>query len=253
MSIARYKYGIGSVYAFRTDVANATPIKICDIQEASVAIKAKIVKGRGQNLHAVALARSEEDMTGKIKFLRQDPRIASDLYHGVALTSGKTTLADGEAAICAALVTVANAGTYLYDEGVVNALNGASFTRVSANPTTGQYTCDTTGKYVFSAADIAAAVPVLISYGYQVAGSGLTYTVTNQLQGTAPVFQLHLQNVYNSPTGLQIDDMVIYCVQASSYSEGGKIGEFCTPELDWEAQASPTGKIYTRSINGSVV
>jgi len=257
MSISRYKFGIGSVYAFRTDVANATPIKICDIQEASVAIKAKLVKGRGQKLYAVALGRSEEDMTGKIKFLRQDIRIASDLFHGVALSSGKTTLADGESAVAAALVTPANQATFLYDEGVVNELNGASFTRVNyvsgSLPAVSQYSVDPTGKYLFSAADTTAEVPVLISYGFQVAGSGLGYEVANQQAGTSPVFKLHLQNAYNSPTGLQTEDMVIYAVQASSYSEGGKIGEFCTPEMDWEAQEGPSGKIYGRWINGAAV
>ena len=253
MSLQRYKFGIGSVFACRTDIANPTPIKICDIQEASVTIKAKIVKGRGQKLYSVALARAEEDMTGKLKFLRQDPSIAAGLYHGVSLNLGQITLADSEATTCAATVAVANHATYLYDNGVINAVNGSTFTRVNAAPITGQYTSDGSGNYVFSAADIAAAVPVLISYGYSVTGSGYSYTVTNGQSGISPVFQLALHNVYNSPTGLQTDDMLIYAVQASSYNEGGKNGEFCTPEVDWEAQEGPSGKIYSRSVNGVAI
>jgi hypothetical protein len=59
-------------------------------------------------------------------------------------------------------------GAWGSDVGVTNAATGAALTKVAGTPAAGQYQLSATvvGGYVFSAADVAANVNVLISYGF---------------------------------------------------------------------------------------
>ena len=253
MSLQRYKYGAGGVYITPTNGANITPIKLFDIEDSSYSIKAKVTAARGSSVYNVVSGRSEEDMSGKIKFLRDDPRIAAFLFHGVDITPGMQSLAEGENAVCAATVTVANASTFLYDEGVLNGNDGSAFTRVTSAPNAGQYSCNTAGQYVFNAADVAAHVPGIFSYTYGVANTGFGYTVTNQSQGNAPFFRLHLRKAYNSPSGLMTEDVIIYAAQATSMSGSGKAGAVGDVEIDGQAQADALGRVYSRYVNGAAI
>ena len=251
MSIQRYSFGAGKVIATPTNTSAVTPIRLFDVVEASMQIKAKSASANGGMLYAVAKGRVSEECTGKIKFLRNDPRIAAYLFHGVDVITGQNALSDLEPAVCDTLVTVANSNGYLYDGGVVNALNGTAFTRITqGTPQAGQYSCNTNGQYVFSAADKAANVAVLISYTYTIANSGFSYTVTNQEQGMAPYFRLVLEKAFNGPSGLVRDGRIIYAAQATGITEGGKSGEFDTVEIDWEAVPDALGNVQKRSVNG---
>ena len=254
MSLQRYSFGAGKVFATPTNGSSITPIQVFDVQEASISIKAKTGKARGGKLYNVVTGRSEEDISGKVKFLRNDPRIAAYLFHGVDLTSGMQNLIDGESAVCAASVTVANHTTFLYDLGVLSGVDGSALTRItSGTPLAGQYTCDTTGTYVFSAADATAALPVKVSYATAVSGSGFGYVVSNQDQGMAPFFRLNLHKAYNSPSGLMTEERVIYAAQCTGISFSGKEGEPGSIEIDWEAQANAIGLVHAHYFNGVAI
>lgn len=255
MAVQRYTFGAGKVFATPTNTSAVTPIRLFDVAESSLSIKAKSSKAQGGQVYAVASGRTSEECTGKIKFLRNDPRIAAYLFHGVDLISGQNALADLEqVTLSVATVTVANGAHFLYDGGVINALNAAAFTRItSGTPAAGQYKVDTNGEYTFSADDVTAGVKVLISYTYTIANAGFQYTVTNQEQGMAPYFRLVLEKAFNGPAGLITDGYVIYAAQATGMTFGGKQGEFETVEIDWEAVPDALGKVYTRSVNGAAI
>ncbi|MBI3447219.1 MAG: hypothetical protein HY055_18085 [Magnetospirillum sp.] len=251
MSLQRYSFGAGKVFATPTNGTNSTPIQLFDIQEASMAIKAKAGSGRGGTVAPVVLGRTEEDVTGKVKFLRNDPRIEAYLFYGVDITTGMVTLADGEAAVAADSVQVANHAGFMYDNGVLNATDGSSLTRITqGTPQAGQYSCDTSGTYVFSAADATAHLAVLISYSYTDNTQGFGYTVYNREQGLAPYFRLHLHKAYNSPSGLMTEDRIIYAAQATGITPGGKAGEANTIEIDWQAVPDALNRIQSRWVNG---
>lgn len=247
-------YGAGSVWAFRTDSASATPVKIADLEEASVQWSGKLVKKYGQNRAPIAIARGDEEIKVKLKFASQQARILSDLYHGVALNTGMLDTANAEAAVAGAAVQVSHHATFLFDNGVMNINNGVPLQRVAsgATPQAGQYSVTVaTGTYVFSTADIAANLPVLISYGFtNTTVAGQTFSVINVAQGTQPAFQITMEDVFNGPTGLQKKTLVLYYAIASNYNEAGKNGDFKSPELDCEAGDPGTGIIATYSYNG---
>ncbi len=258
MSLQRYIYNLGSLML--TDLSGgavgtgATSVKVCDLNELSIEISGKTVKGSGQDNYPVIVQRGEEELKGKAKFLRFDPRIVACIYHGVTLVPGMIQMVPDEDAVALASVPCANHSTFLYDHQVYNALTGAEFKRMSNTVAqtallAGQYTCSTTGTYAFSPVDVTAAVPVKLNYARQDSTTGWSYSVSSQPQGTTPIFQIHAQNVINTPSGVQTDDIVIYAATATGYKEGRKSGEFCHPELDIIAMKSPSGLIYKRSGN----
>jgi hypothetical protein len=245
-------YGAGSIWAFRTDIANATPMKIADLEEGSVQWSGKLVKKYGQSRVPIAIARGEEEIKGKLKFASQQARILSDLFHGVPLKSGMLNTSNAEPATAAASVVVQHASSFLFDNGVMNVNNAVPFQRVNSNPAVGQYSLNVaTGTYTFSGADATALVPILISYGYtDTTVAGQTLSVVNAQQGTQPAFQITMEDVFNGPTGLQKKTLVLNYAIGTSYNESGKNGDFKSPELDFEAGDPGTGIIATYSYNG---
>ena len=248
-----YTFGSGNVSAFRTDIAGATPVRIADLQEATVEFSSSVKELMGQNQMAVAVGRGETKITGKLKFGRQQGRILADLYAGVPLVSGQIDQVVNEkpAGGIAATVVVANNTGYLFDAGVVNLNNGVPFTKITTGtPVAGQYKVDTsTGTYTFAAADVTAAPVIGISYGFTVTGSGQRFSFTNQQQGIQPVFQLNLLDLFNGPQGLVKKTLILYSCIATKYSEGGKSGDFKIPEMDFQAFDPGTGTVFDWASN----
>lgn len=245
-----YSFGSGTVWAFRTDVANPTPVKVFDLMESSIEIS---LSGKGLNANkvfSVAYGRGEGKVSGKLKFARQQARILSDLLLGVPLNKGQIDVVNGERLTIGASVTVANGADFLFDNGIINVATGQPFERVNAAPATGQYAVDvSTGEYSFAAADVTAAIPIIASYGFGIANVGQRITITNQDQGLQPAFQITMQDVYNSPLGIKKKTAVIYAAIGTKYSESGKSGDWKQPELEWEAIDNGSGVIADISLN----
>lgn len=246
-----FLFGSGAMFAFRTDVPNATPIEFGNLQECSIEFSGKNVKLRGRNKVPVALAQSEMDIKGKAKMATISPRLFSDLFFGTSLTTGQSSTATYEPAVASANLQVSNHATFIDDYGVVNAANNVRLAKVAAAPASGQYSVsNATGTYTFNAADIAANLAVLITYSYGVPGSGTQFTLFNTPGGIQPVFQVQLHDGYNGATGLKVSDLTLYSCISDKLNFPGKSTEFKVPELDFEAfDGFGTGRIMNWSMN----
>ena len=133
----------------------------------------------------MAIARGTGKITGKARFARILGLMYSDLFWGLQATQNQLTAAQNEAQTVPSspgpcTITVANAANYNDDLGVYYTAGGANagigttsgvFQRVSAPSQAGQYSVNfATGVYTFASAD--ATAPVLISYTYNVTGTG---------------------------------------------------------------------------------
>lgn len=252
--MAIYTFGSGSIWAVRTDVANATPIRVGDLQEATVEFSSTSKTLYGSNQFAIAAGRGESKITGKLKFARQQARLLSDLYFGAALQNGQLTTANAETAVAAATVSVANSATWSFDNGVVNASNGLPLVKVAkgSTPASGQYISNGDGTYSFSTTDVTAGLGVRISYAYSVPGAtptGQRFSGINQQQGIQPAFQVTLEDAYQSPTGLKKSVLILYACIAEKLNLAGKTGDFKQPELDFSAIDPGTGVVFDWSFN----
>jgi hypothetical protein len=96
---------------------------------------------------------------------------------------------------------VANAATFVDDDGALYATTGLPLTKVSSVPATGQYSV-ASGVYTFNSADAGKAV--LVNYTYTISGAGQKFNVANQLLGTTPTFQAVFYTTFQGKTHDQL-------------------------------------------------
>lgn len=191
---------------------------------------------------------------------------------GLPLVNDPETLVDDESHVIPSTpfqVTVSGAATFLRDRGVTDA--GTPMTRVPSGPSTGEYSVnEITGIYTFAAADATdtvlisystAAAPasghytvnigsgiyhfaaadtgldVLISYSYDDA-DGDTLKVVNHIQGYGPVFELYLQQNYQSDKILKLHRVRISKMGSPMKRDGYLISPF-----DFTAYAALDGSV----------
>ena len=135
-------------------------------------------------------------------------------------------------------VTAANATNYNDDLGVVYAVSGKRFNRVTTPSAAGQYSVNfATGIYTFSSADASAAV--LISYTYNLTTSGSKIAITNQVMGTTPTFKATFYTNYaGNGTALRLN-----ACMADKLSLPTKLDDWMIYELDFSAFADSSGTI----------
>lgn len=236
-------FGSGTLYGIGSD-ALATPSKFGTLQDVSVEFSATQKELRGSKLYAEKTANSEAKITGKAKFGRINPVLFNNLYFGGAITTGRERFVEDEAATVPAAagpytVVVANGANFKEDHGVVDVATGNPFEKVAAAPATGQYMVDVaTGTYTFAAADATKAL--LIDYSWHDAATGRTLSVTNQLAGLSPTFQIVLREVNeDGEVGLRL-----YACTSNKLSLASKLGDYMIPEFDFTAKANAAGKTH---------
>jgi hypothetical protein len=133
-------------------------------------------------------------------------------------------------------LTVAHGATFVADEGVVYASGLTPLTKVFITPTvTGTYEVNTgTGEYTFAAGD--EGVAVLISYTYRAVGTAQTLTVTNQLQGYGPVFELYLFEPYQGQNGMHL-----YACRSSKLTQPRKRDGYRIDSFEFTSYPNPAG------------
>lgn len=134
-------------------------------------------------------------------------------------------------------LSVANAATFNLDLGVINVSTGVSFTQVASGPVAGQYSVSGAGIYTFAVADAGTAV--FINYIYTDSTQGQTLSISNELMGVAPTFQLVLTEVFDGKTFV----LVLYSCTSSKLSFPFKQDDFGISELDFQAQANDAGQV----------
>jgi hypothetical protein len=240
-----FSFGSGVLIGTRTDIANATPINFGLVQEVQLDLQFTAKELYGQYQFPVAIARGQGKATGKAKMARVSGLTFNNLFFGASLVPGQLATAFGEAQSVPAstpfTVSVTNAGQWQDDCGVVYAASGLPLTKVASAPTAGQYSV-AAGVYTFNSADAGAAV--LISYTYNVTGSGQQLTLVNPLLGTTPTFQAQL---YTSFQGKPVNVKLFNCVSAK-LTFASKLEDFVIPELDFDIFANAAGNVLQWSF-----
>jgi hypothetical protein len=168
----------------------------------------------------------------------------NDLFFGASIAAGRVRNVEGEGGTIPAAagpytILVANSAKFGVDHGVIDAAMGNAYEKVNAAPATGQYMVDlATGTYTFAAADTGRKV--LIDYSWLDAASGRTLSVTNQLAGLSPTFQIVLREVNeDGEVGMKL-----YACSSSKLSLATKLGDYMIPEFDFTAKANAAGQVF---------
>lgn len=246
-------FGSGALWGERTDATGSSigPQQFGILQDVQIDFGWTTKELFGQNQFAVAVARGQGKINGKAKLANIAARLYSDLFFGVTAAAGGYTVAQGELASVPGsgpyTVTVANAGAYADDLGVVvstGASPAVALVRVPSAPSGAQYSVNkSTGVYTFGSG--VAGAGVAISYLYATASGGLGLTLTNQLIGTTPTFKA---TFYNLNGASQISLRLNQCT-SSKLALPTKLDDWQIAEFDFIAFADPSGNIGTLSTN----
>jgi hypothetical protein len=213
----------------------------------------------GQNQFPLAVGRGKGKITGKAKFAQLNGAMINNLFFGQTLAAGLTAdvyettgklipatpfTITGGATETGVLFKIPNTGTFKADLGVLDA-NGLAMTKVASAPATGQYSVnETTGAYVFAAADTGLRVYINYQYTATVAGAQKS-TIVNLPMGYAPTFSVSLSAPYQ---GKQLTIDLPQCV-ASKLSFATKLDDFMMPDFSWESFADSAGNVMTYSLS----
>jgi hypothetical protein len=241
--MTEYAFGSGTLIGVRTDITNATPSIFGVLQEIQVDFDFTTKDLTGQYQAPVAIARSNLKITGKAKLARIVSSTFQNLFFGQTQATGGILQAVNEAQSVASSTpynaTASNSATWQTDLGVIYASGanaGLALSKVASSPTQGQYSVSA-GVYSFAAGDAGAAV--WLNYTYTASSGAQKITLTNQLMGAAPSFQVNLAETYNAKVfNLQLNACV-----SDKLSLPFKNSDWTISELDFAALADATGTI----------
>jgi hypothetical protein len=232
-------FGSGTLWGVPTS-ANPTPAKLAALQSVSLDIAFSVKELFGQHNFPLTVARGTGKIGLKASSAAFQARAFNDLFFNGTMQSGRLMTALDEAgsvpASVAYTITVSNSATFIGDLGVIDRLTGSLMKRVAASPAAGEYTVSA-GVYTFASADASKAVQ--ISYQYNVAGSGQTIIIAQNLIGAAPKFKAVLSTKYD---GQQIDLQLNACV-ATKLSFATKQEDFAIPDFEFSAFADDAGEV----------
>jgi hypothetical protein len=240
-------FGTGNLWATPAG-ANPTPVRFGTLQDVGVDFSFDFKMLYGGFQFPVEQARGKGKIDIKATIGRVDPIMFNQVYFGMTPTAGETLSSVDETSAIPTTpfqITVANGATFSRDLGVFDANTGKWLTRVATAPATGQYSVViATGVYTFAAADVAHVVR--ISYTYGAVATGSTFTLTNQLLGSGPVFSLQLVNIFKGKSLF----MNFPAVQSSKLAMPLKLDDFSLPNFDMSAQDDGAGNLFTMSMTG---
>jgi hypothetical protein len=245
--MTQFAFGSGTLIGKRTDVTGTSPALLGTLQDVSLDFDRKIETLLGQYNMAVAAGGGEFKITGKAKFARLQATQINNLFLGQTLTADSMVeMTTGEAGtVASAAVTVANSATFVEDFGVFYATSGAQLAPVASSPAQGQYSVSS-GVYTFNASDNGASV--LIYYSYTVA-SGNKISLSNQLAGPLPMFEISLKETFNY-FGTDKDLLVkLNACVSPKLSLPFSNQKFTVAEFDFQAIADAANNIGTISVS----
>ena len=242
--MAAFNFGVGSLWAARTDISNPTPAQFGTLQDIQVDFDFTSKPLMGQYQIAVAVARAGMKTTLKSKSATINSGIFNQSFFGQTQTVGGRTTALNESHAIPTTpyeITVTNSAEFTSDLGVVYSATGVRLTAVASSPTTGQYAVSA-GVYTFAAAD--TGLTVLIWYAYTLSTGAQLITITNQLMGSAPQFQTNLTNTYN---GKLLSLQLNACI-STKLSLPFKNEDWTINEIDIEAFTDASNTLGTLTI-----
>ncbi len=244
MPLEQYAFGTGQIWAVRSDISNATPVRIGTCQDASVEFSYTLKPLTGQGQAPNAIARAGLKITGKLKSAKISVLDWNNIFFGQSVVTGelKTVLDEGGTSGTAPTgdtVTVVNAATWQEDLGAFNAATGIQLSPVASAPSTGTYSV-AAGVYTFNAADVTAGLKVAISYSYTESTTGRRITGGQLVQGTTPTFKLYLGEQFGG-NGMTLK---LYNCVSSKLAIAVKNEDWVIPEIDFEACADKLQNVY---------
>jgi hypothetical protein len=244
--MAQYQFGSGQIHT--APVGGGAPLRLGVLQDVSVDFSGDVKQLFGQYQFPVDVARGKTKVEGKAASGQLDLDQYNNMFFGETTTTGQKKVVSNEAGTVPAMstytVTVANGATFFMDLGVYVQSTGLPLQQVAASPATGQYTVSTVGVYTFNAAQ--AGVALYFNYIYTDAATGKSMTITNQLMGNTPKFQLTLSSTYNSKFLV----LVLYSCVSEKLSMPFKQDDYEISGIDFQAQANDAGNIGFISVTG---
>lgn len=250
--MAQYMFGTGQIYS--TPVGGGAPMRLGALQDVSVEFSGDTKQLFGQYQFALDVARGKTKIEGKIGSGNIDVAAFNQLFFGGTLTNNsERKQAVNEAASVPATpgpytVTVSNGATFYADLGVTLVSTGVALTYTSGAPADGEYSVNaTTGVYTFNAAQEGDAIIINYLYTAATANSG-TLSITNNLMGSTPKFQLICSQVFNSKQFT----LVLYSCVADKLSMPLKQDDYTISEVSYSAQANDSNLIGFISTTSAV-
>lgn len=248
--MSQYMFGTGQLFA--TPVGGGNPLRLGALQDISVEFSGDVKQLFGQYQMPLDVARGKTKIEGKVGTANIDVSAFNTLFFGGTVTpnSERKQVVNEAGAVPATpfQITVANAADFVMDLGVTDVLTGIPMTQVASGPATGQYSVNSsTGVYTFAAADTLKAVIINYIYTATTTDSGST-TITNQLMGSTPKFQLVMSQIYNGKQFL----LMLYSCTADKLSLPLKQDDYTISEISYQAQANDVNEIGFMSTTSAV-
>lgn len=243
-------FGAGKLIAVPTTdaagnaIAVPTPVAVAVLQDVSVDIDYETKTLHGEKQFAVAVARGKAKIGWKAKTGDFDAGVLGSLLLGAQpATSRKSAVIDSAYVVPATTpftITIAppDAGVFVADLGVINALTGLPMTRVATAPAIGQYSL-AGGVYTFAAADAGKAVLISYEYSKAVDANSKLFGITNNLMGYTPTFSALFYNEY---MGKKLVMKLNACVMGKQ-GLPFKNDDFTMTDFDAEAFADASGSV----------
>jgi hypothetical protein len=246
------QFGTGQIWlnpVGGNQTVNPTPTKGLTIQDFEMDLNGELKELRGQYQFPDDVARGDIKTSFKFSIGRIDYSMIANAFFGDTIQSGGTAITQTVATVIPATPytitpTVPGAGTFGTDLGVINAANGAEFTRLpSGTPAAGQYT-QAAGVYTFSSADHSSNISVIISYSY-VQGSGAignTFQVNNQIQGYGPSIELWVADNYQLVSGVG-SVIHLYAAKIGKVGIKAKRNDYSMVDFEGMYYAAASGRV----------
>ncbi len=167
----QFAFGSGLLWASRTDIANATPVRFGALQDVSVDFDGELKELYSQYQFPIDVARGKTKITGKAKLARISSIQYNNMFFGQTVTTGQKLTAYDEAD------TTSAGGT-----GTTNATTASSsavlhFTSTPASCVVGCIVTDTTSPAVITAGSfIIAVTATTATMNQNAAGAGVGAT-----------------------------------------------------------------------------
>lgn len=238
--MTQYVFGTGQIYTM--PVGGGSPLRVGALQGSSVDISGDTKTLYGQYQYPLDVARGKTKIELKISTANIDVTAFNTVFFGGTVTpTVETRAANNEAGVVPSTpfqLTAANGATFVMDLGVYDVLTGNPLKQVASGPTTGQYSVSAVGVYTFASADTAKAVLLNYLYTAPTANSG-SMTISNQLMGAIPRFQMVMSQVYAGKTFT----LILYSVACEKLSLPFKQDDYLVSDISGQAFANSAGNI----------
>lgn len=247
--MTQYVFGTGQLFA--TPVGGGAPLKFGALQDVSIDLSADTKELYGQYQFALDTARGKTKVEWKASTGNIDAAAFNQVYFGQTVDAGDELLqvfneTGTVPAMTTYTVTVANAASFVMDLGVYLASDATPLKQVPSTPGPMEYSVSAVGVYTFNAAQASAAM--LFNYLYEGTDGG-TLTVTNQLMGSTPKFQLVASQLYDGKSFT----VILYSAVSDKLSLPLKQDDYLISELSGSCHADAANrvlKLSTTSISG---